>query len=161
MVARIQFQTKSRLNNIKTVRVTILKQDITQKKILLMSIETSQKIIDSKVKLLSLFKADIYRYCHEQDFAIDITKLNLRIKCNVKNVRSIVAETRCLKLFSTIPLSIRGITIRDRDPFDSIISNLSFDNCLPVIVDMINSSISILESPEYLAKLHEKEKKNI
>lgn len=119
-----------------------------------MNTKMPQEIVSQKIQLLSSFKEDIRCWFERQYQPSEVNQLRSQIKHNVQRVRSIIMETSCLRLMPTLPRSATGgLVIRDYDPFNNILGNSHFEVAfIPAIIDMIDESISVLESPKYLAK---------
>ncbi len=101
-----------------------------------------------KIQLLLSFKQDVYDWFYRQDYSLDVAQLRSRIKQNTQQVRSIAKETHCLKLVSTTPQTQNGLTIRDYDPFNSVLDTPYYGvSFIPTIIEMIDEAISVLESP--------------
>ncbi|GAB4546562.1 MAG: hypothetical protein Tsb0014_41110 [Pleurocapsa sp.] len=120
-----------------------------------MNTEMAQEIVAKKIKLLASFKEDILRCFDEGNQLSDFRQLRSQIQRQVQLVRNIIIETSCLRLMPTLPPSLTGgLIIRDRDPFQNILGNSQFETTfIPDIAEMIDDSISVLQSPKYLAKL--------
>ena len=120
-----------------------------------MDTKTPQEIVAQKIQLLASFKEDIRCWLDEQYQPSNNIQLRSQIKRNVQRVRSIIMETSCFKLMPTMPPSATGgLVIRDYDPFNSILGGSHWEiNFIPAIIDMIDETITVLESPKYLAKL--------
>ena len=114
----------------------------------------SPPIASEKIQLLSRFREDIRLWFDGQHHSLNIDRLRSQIKRNVRAVRSIVEETSCLKLISTTPPSIGKLTVRDYDPFNSVLETPYYGvSFIPVIIEMIDEAIDVLESPRYTARL--------
>jgi len=116
--------------------------------------QTSQKITLEKIKFLNIFKQNISLWYDDHSGSSHTDLLRSQIKQNAYHVRSIIEETRCLKLISSTPICTGKLTIRDYDPFNSILDNNYIGVfCIPAIVEMIDEAIDVLKSSRYLAKL--------
>ncbi|WP_319423243.1 hypothetical protein [Pleurocapsa sp. FMAR1] len=115
-----------------------------------MNTHTPTALTLEKIQLLLSFKQDIYDWFHRQDYFLDAAQLRSRIKQNTQQVRSIAMENNCLKLVSTAPPTQNGLTIRDYDPFNSVLDTPYYGvSFIPTIIEMIDEAIGVLESPRY------------
>jgi hypothetical protein len=120
-----------------------------------MNNKTPQEIALEKIKILSLFRDNIYRWFNGQCELPDAKQLRGQIEQDVQDVRSIVAETCCLRLVPKFPPSQGKLVVRDYDPFNCVLENsyhggVSF---IPTIIEIIEDSITVLKSSKYLAKM--------
>ncbi len=115
-----------------------------------MNAHTPPAIISEKIKLLLSFKQDIYDWFHRQHYSLNVETLRSRIKQNTQQVRNIAQETNCLKLVSTAPPTQNGLTVRDYDPFNSVLDTPYYGvSFIPTIIEMIDEAVGVLESPRY------------
>ena len=115
-----------------------------------MTTQTLPAITLEKIQILSSFKQDIYDWFYRQHYSLDVETLRSRIKQNVQQVRNIAQETNCLKLVSTVPPTQNGLTIRDHDPFNSVLDTPYYGvSFISTIIEMIDEAINVLESPKY------------
>jgi hypothetical protein len=122
-----------------------------------MNIRTPQEIIAEKIKVLFAFQEDIRRWFDGAYDATEADELRSRINRTVRRVNEIVREAGCLKLFTIAPPpAVGGLVIRNADPFDSVLEIYYGMSPIPSIIDMIDETIGVIESPEYLEKLLER-----
>ena len=118
-----------------------------------MNINKSREIASKKIERLSTFKSNIYRWYNGNYHSSEAEQLYSQIQQNIRLVREIVTETRCLRLISTIPSSLTGgLVIKDCDPFNNVLNSVS-NSYIPEIAEMIDEAIAVLKSPKYLNKL--------
>lgn len=116
--------------------------------------QNSQEIVSEKIEVLGIFKQNVCLWYDEQSHSSCSNLLYSQIKQNVQYVRSIIEETSCLKLISSTPACLGKLTVRDYDPFNSVLDGTYVGvNCIPIIIEMIDEAIAVLKSPRYLARL--------
>ena len=122
-----------------------------------MNIRTPQEIVAEKIRVLFAFQEDIRRWFDGAYDATEADELRSRINRTVRRVSEIVREAGCLKLFTIAPPpAVGGLVIRNANPFDSVLESYYGMSPIPSIIDMIDETVGVLESPEYLEKLLER-----
>ncbi len=115
-----------------------------------MNVHTPPALTLEKIQILASFKQDVYDWFYRQDYSLDVETLRSRIKQNVQQVRNIAQETNCLKLVSTAPPTQNGLTVRDYDPFNSVLDTPYYGvSFIPTIIEMLDEAIGVLKSPRY------------
>ena len=110
-------------------------------------------VVAARVKLLTQFRQDI-RSWFDGNHEADSSALRTRISRAVRRVHDIVKDVGCLKLVTIAPPPIIGGLVQAGvDPFVSIFQNHYGLSLIPTVVDTIDETIGVLESPEYLEKL--------
>ena len=120
-----------------------------------MNITNPQAIALEKRKLLSVFKEDIRHWLETQNYGTYTNGLRVKIEQNVREVRKIVEETRCLRLIAATPNRISGgLIVRDCDPFNYVLETPYYGvSYIPEIIEIVDEAICVLNSPRYLASL--------
>lgn len=113
-----------------------------------------QEIVSEKITVLATFKQNICLWYDDHSGSSRTDLLRSQIKQNAIYVRSIIEETSCLKLISLTPVCLGKPTVRDYDPFNSVLNHTYIGvPCIPAIVEMIDEATGVLKSPRYLARL--------
>lgn len=118
---------------------------------------TIQQLVSEKIQLLSSFKKNIRRW-FDGNYSGEPEKTELRSQINraVQRVQNIVSETGCLRLLTmSPPPAIGGLISQNINPFSNIWVNYYGMSLIPDVADMVDATIGVLESPEYLEKLLE------
>jgi REase_DpnII-MboI len=116
-----------------------------------------QELVLEKIQLLSSFQTDIRRW-FDGKYYDESEKIELRTRINrsVQRVRKIVIEAGCLQVVTMAPPpAIGGLFIQEADSFSNILQNYYGKSLIPIVADMIETAIGVLESPEYVEKLLE------
>lgn len=116
-----------------------------------------QAIVAENIKILSEFHKNIQRWFDGNYDVTEALELRSRINRTVRRVNEIVWEAGCLKLLTVVPPpAVGGLFIRNTNPFDSVLESYYGVSPIPLILDMIDETIGVLESPEYLEKYLER-----
>lgn len=102
--------------------------------------------IDEQIAFLQSFNADILAHFDgHKDGA-----LRVRINRGIPRARDILARAGALKSVSlSPPPAIGGMIVRNADPFEFILQDYFGMSMAPMVSDMIEQAIGILDSPEY------------
>ncbi len=123
-----------------------------------MNIKNYTEVISNKINVLNSFKEDILDWFYGNYDSSTVDELRSQINRSVKIVRDILLETECLSTITIAPPpAIGGLMIRNYDPFNNVLQNYYGRSFIPDIRDMIDQSIGVLESPEYIEKMLEYE----
>jgi len=120
-----------------------------------MSEEDLRDIVQRRICILAEFKQDIQRWFGDRGGSVNAaSELRSKINRNMRNVQEIIDDAGCMKLVSMAPPTrIGGYMVRNTSPFNFLIEGYYGMSMVPTIVDMIEETIGVLESPEYLERL--------
>lgn len=108
--------------------------------------------ITRRLTLLEDFLADLREFWHGEG---DPTgALKTRVNRAAFAVREVVIEAGCLQLFTLAPpAAIGGLVHRGVDPFTSLFRDYFGRSLIPNVIDMIDQTIGVVQSPGYLEKV--------
>jgi|SRR5271157_993781 len=114
-----------------------------------------QQTLEIKITLLTDFKLDIQRWFDDRrENPQASAELRSRINRNMRKLQSIIADAGCMKVVTLAPPPmVNGFMISNGNPFNFIFDNYHGMSMIPTVIDMIDATIGVMESPEYLVKL--------
>jgi hypothetical protein len=116
----------------------------------IMACENLRDIINSKIELLLEFKRDIQLWFNRSD---EIPELRSKISRNARRAKEIIIDAGCMRAITlSPPPSVGGYIVRNADPFSYIFQSYNGMSLIPTIADIIEETIGVLESPEYLER---------
>jgi hypothetical protein len=114
-----------------------------------------QASIRSDISLILEFKRDIQRWFDDlRENPVASAELRSKINRTMLKVESVIDKAGCMKLVTlTPPPMFGGFMIRNGNPFNFILESYHGISMIPTVIDMIDATIGVLESPEYLEHL--------
>jgi hypothetical protein len=111
-----------------------------------------QSVIQDNITILAEFKQDIQRWFNDRRQAT--AELRSKINRNMRKVQGVIEAAGCMKLVSIgPPPMLGGYIIKNTNPFNFMFDGYHNISTIPTVVDMIDETIGVLESPEYLEHL--------
>ena len=119
-----------------------------------MANKSPAELVAEKINTLSDFKKDIRCWFDGNYDPLKKEELRSQIYRTVPRVREIVQEAGCLKLITLAPPpAVGGLFVQNADPFDSLLQSYYRMSLIPMVSDMLDETVGVLESPEYLEKM--------
>ena len=114
-----------------------------------------QQTLEINITLLTDFKLDIQRWFDDRrENPQASAELRSRINRNMRKLQSVIADAGCVKVVTLAPPPmVGGFIISNGNPFNCIFDNYHGMSMIPTVIDMIDATIGVMESPEYLVKL--------
>ena len=111
--------------------------------------------LSREIQLITEFKSDIQRWFDDpRENPQASAELRSRINRNMAKVQRIIEEAGCMKTITlTPPPMIGGVVVRNGNPFSFVLESYYGMSMIPTVIDMIDATLGVLESPEYLEHL--------